>query len=42
MEKYKRIIRKVWKNRGANQKLISIPVDCDIQEGDYVEVTKVK
>ena len=40
--KSKRVIMKVWKNRIKNQKLITIPKDCDIEEGDYVEVKKVK
>lgn len=38
----KRVIMKVWKNKSRNQKLITIPKDCDIDEGDYVEVKKVK
>jgi len=38
----KKVIMKVWKNKAKNQKLITIPKDCDIQEGDYVEVKKVK
>jgi len=38
----KRIIRKVWKNKLANQLLISIPRTSDVQEGDYVEVIKLK
>ncbi len=38
----KMIIQKVWKNKGNNQKLITIPKDCDIKEGDYVEIKKVK
>jgi len=38
----KKIIMKVWKNKAKNQKLITIPKDCEIQEGDYVEVKKVK
>ena len=33
---------KVWKNKLKNQKLITIPKECDIQEGDYVEIIKVK
>lgn len=37
----KRIIMKVWKNRIKNQKLITIPKDSDIEEGDYVEIKKV-
>jgi hypothetical protein len=38
----KKIIRKVWKNKGTNQLLITLPFNCKIQEGDYVEVKKVK
>ena len=37
-----RIIVKVWKNKGANQKLITIPKDSNISEGDYVEVKKIR
>ena len=39
--KMKQIIRKVWKNKGSNQLLITIPNISDIKEGDYVEVRKV-
>ena len=35
------IIRKVFKTKRNNQKLITIPRDCDINEGDFVEITKV-
>lgn len=42
MSKEEKIIMKVWKNKIKNQKLITIPKDCDIQEGDYVEVKKTK
>ncbi len=38
--KNKNIIQKVWKNKGANQKLVTIPKDSDIEEGDYVQVIK--
>lgn len=41
MVKQKKIIMKVWKNKSRNQKLITIPKDCDIEEGDYVEIRKV-
>ena len=34
------IIQKVWKNKQANQKLITVPKDCDIEEGDFVELKK--
>ena len=37
-----KIICKVWKNKGANQKLITIPKDAMIQEGDFVEVKKIE
>jgi len=36
------IIRKVWKNNQTQQKLITIPKDSDIEDGDYVQVTKIK
>ena len=39
MEK-KKIIRKVWKAKTANQKLVTIPKNCGIEEDDYVEVIK--
>jgi len=38
----KKIIVKVWMNKGNKQKLITIPKDCDIKDGDYVEIVKVK
>ena len=38
----KKIIVKVWKNKKANQKLVTIPKNSDIKEGDYVELKKVK
>ena len=38
----KRIIRRVWENKGTKQLLITIPKDSKIREGDYVEVNKVK
>ena len=42
MAKIKKIIQKVWKNKSNNQKLITIPKDSGIKEGDYVEIKKVK
>lgn len=36
----KKVIQKVWKNKAANQKLVTIPKDSNIEEGDYVEVIK--
>lgn len=38
----KKIIQIVWKNKYNGQKMITIPKDCDIQEGEYVEVKRVK
>jgi len=37
-----KIIRKVWKNKGTKQLLITIPNNSDIKEGDYVEIKKIK
>ena len=37
-----RIIQKVWVNKANGQKLITIPADSNISEGDFVEVNKVK
>ena len=34
------IIQKVFMNRRANQKLVTIPKYCDIEEGDFVEIIK--
>lgn len=36
------IIRKVWLFRNRNQKMITIPKDSDINEGDYVKIKKVE
>jgi len=41
MEKRTKIIKKVWKNKSNQQKLVTIPKDCDIEEGDYVEINKI-
>jgi len=41
-EKPSKIIQKVWVNKYNNQKLITIPKECDINDGDYVEVIKIK
>ena len=32
---------KVWKAKKQDQKLVTIPKDCEIKEGDYVEIKKV-
>jgi len=36
------IVAKVWKAKKKNQKMITIPKDCNINEGDYVRVEKVR
>jgi len=36
------VIRKVWRNKGSKQLLITIPTSSDIEEGDYVRVEKVE
>lgn len=38
----KKIIMRVWKNKFNNQKLVTIPKDSKIKEGDYVEIKKLK
>ena len=38
----KEIIRKVYKNKSNNQKLVSIPPKEPIEEGDYVKIKKVE
>lgn len=35
------IIRKVWKNKGSKQLLVTIPITEGIKEGDYVKISKV-
>ena len=35
-----KIIRKVWKNKGNNQLLVTVPKHSDIKEGDIVELVK--
>lgn len=35
------IIAKVWKNKGNGQKLVTIPKDSNIREGDHVKIEKV-
>lgn len=42
IRKNKKIVMKVWKNKFNKQKLVTIPKDCNIQEGDYVEIKKIK
>lgn len=36
------IIAKVWLNKGNGQKLVTIPKDAKIEEGDHVRIEKVK
>jgi hypothetical protein len=36
-----KIIRKVWLNKSTNQRMVSLPLDCNVKEGDYVEIIKV-
>jgi len=38
----KHLILKVWKAKANNQKLVVIPRESDIKEGDYIEVIKIK
>lgn len=35
-----RMKRKVWKNKSNGQKLLTIPKDSDIEDGDYVWIEK--
>jgi hypothetical protein len=37
----KTIMMKVWVNKANQQKLVTIPKDCDIHEGDYVQIKKI-
>ena len=37
-----KIIRKVWANKQTKQLLITIPNKQGIEEGDYIEIKKVK
>lgn len=36
------IIKKVWVNKFNKQKLVTIPKDCSIKEGDHVSIRKVE
>ena len=36
------IIQKVYKNNNANQKLVTIPKDCNISDEDFVFIQKVE
>lgn len=35
------IIRKVWRAKRNNQKLVTIPNDVAIEEGDFVRIKKI-
>ncbi len=37
-----KVICKVRQNKTNKQKQITIPKDCNIKEGDYVEVKRIK
>jgi len=37
-----KVKRKVWLNKGSNQKLVTIPNSVDIENGDYVLIEKVE
>ncbi len=38
----KKIIAKVWVNKGNGQKLVTIPKDSHIKDGDNVKIEKVE
>jgi len=42
MKKQERVIRKVWLHKATGQKIVTIPKDSKIKDGDYVEIKKVK
>ena len=42
MKNKDKIIVKVWKNKGNNQKLVTIPKGSEIEEGEYVEIKRVE
>ena len=35
------LIVKVWKAKTNNQKLVTIPRECNIKEGDYIKIIKI-
>lgn len=41
-KKEKKIIMRVWKNKFNKQKLVTVPKDCEINDGDYVEIKRIK
>ena len=36
------IIKKVWLAKANKVKLVTVPKDCGIEEGDYVELIKIE
>ena len=36
--KHKRIVKQVLKNRSNNQLMVTVPSNCGVEEGDYVEI----
>ena len=42
MEEEKIIRRKVWKNKSNGQKLVTIPKDSNIEDGDEIIIKKAK
>lgn len=42
MVKGKKVIRKVWLHKGTNQKIVTIPKDSEIKQGDYVKIEKIE
>ncbi len=42
MVKHNKIIMKVWKNKGNDQLLVTIPKDSGIKEKDFVEIKKIR
>lgn len=39
--KINKLIRKVYSIKGSGQKIVTIPKDSNINNGDYVEIKKV-
>lgn len=42
MEKNKRIIKKVLLNKNNQQLMLTVPSNCGISAGDYVEINALK
>ena len=41
-EKETYVCAKVWLKKSGNQKLVTVPSDCHIVEGDYVYIVKIQ